>query len=84
MNNTVPAVIRQGNILRSSDGEYVYNIYEYSPNLPTMVVMILNDQLETVATKYDYSVDLFQSQIDSGTIVAFGADEIVGDPSSYR
>lgn len=76
--------IRNGALLRSNDGEYVYNIYEYEPGYITMTVMILNGQLETIATKYDYPVAVFQSQIDSGTIVDFGKDEIVGDPTSYQ
>lgn len=70
--------IKEGSILKSSDGEYVYNIYSYSPNNPTMVVDILNRNLETIATK-TWTVKDFQGQIDAGTIISFKEGEVIGE-----
>ncbi len=73
--------LKQGLILKSNDGEYVYNIYLFNPESETMVLDILDKNLNTVATKNQYSVALFRQQIESGTIVAFKDDEIIGAPN---
>lgn len=69
--------LKQGLILKSSDGEYVYNIYSFNPNEETMVVDILNRQLETLATR-NWKKEDFQKQVDAGTIVEFKDDELIG------
>lgn len=69
--------LKQGLILKSSDGEYVYNIYSFNPNEETMVVDILNRQLETLATR-NWKKEDFQKQVDSGTIVEYKDDELIG------
>ena len=69
--------LKQGLILKSTDGEYVYNIFSYNPNEEIMVVDILNRQLETLATR-KWKREDFQNQVDSGTIVAFKDDELIG------
>lgn len=69
--------LKQGLILKSSDGEFVYNIYSFSKNEEIMVVDILNRNLETLATRKWLKED-FQKQIDAGTIIAFKDDEIIG------
>lgn len=69
--------LKQGLILKSSDGEYVYNIYSYNPNEEIMVVDILNRQLETLATR-NWKKEDFQKQVDAGTIVEFKDDELIG------
>lgn len=70
--------LKQGLILKSLDGEYVYNIFSYSPNEELMIVDILNRNLETLATRYWKVVD-FQEQIDMGTIIEFEKDEYFGE-----
>lgn len=70
--------LKQGLMLKSPDGEYVYNIYSYNPNEKTMIVDILNRHLETVATR-NWEVEDFQKQIDWGTIIEFKEDEIIGE-----
>ncbi len=74
----MPITLKQGLILKSLDGEYVYNIYYYNPNEELMIVDILNRNLETLATRNWKVVD-FQKQIDSGTIIEFKEDEIIGE-----
>lgn len=69
--------LKQGLILKSSDGEFVYNIYSFSKNEEIMIVDILNRNLETLATR-KWSKEDFQKQIDAGTIIAFKDDEIIG------
>lgn len=69
--------LKQGLILKSSDGEYVYNIYSYNPDEEMMVVDILNRQLETLATR-NWKKEDFQKQVDAGTIVEFKDDELIG------
>jgi hypothetical protein len=75
---TIELELKQGLILKSNDGEYVYNIYSYSPDSETMILDILNRNLETIATKNRYSVELFKHQINVGTIVPFKDDEMIG------
>ena len=70
--------LKQGLILKSSDCEYVYNIYSYNPDEETMIVDVLNRNLETLATRR-WDIAGFQEQIDSGTIVEFKAGEIIGE-----
>jgi hypothetical protein len=70
--------LKQGLILKSNDGEYVYNIYSYSPDEDTMILDILDQDLNTVTTKNQYSVALFKQQIEAGTIVAYRDDEFIG------
>lgn len=69
--------LKQGLILKSSDGEYVYNIYSYNPDEEIMVVDILNRQFETLATR-NWKKEDFQKQVDAGTIVEFKDDELIG------
>lgn len=70
--------LHQGLILKSSDGEYVYNIFRYEDGDDTMTVDILNRNLETLATRR-WDKAGFQKQIDSGTIVEFKEGEIIGE-----
>lgn len=63
--------IKQGQLFRSSDKEFVYNIFMYSPESPTMVVDILNNEFGSITTKNEYSVEEFRKQIEYGTIVEF-------------
>jgi hypothetical protein len=70
--------LKQGLILKSSDGEYVYNIYSYQEGHPTMQLDILDKHLATVASKPNYSVEQFKTQIEAGTIVEFQPDEMIG------
>lgn len=70
--------LHQGLILKSSDGEYVYNIFRYEDGDDTMTVDILNRHLETLATRRWDKAE-FQKQIDSGTIVEFKEGEIIGE-----
>lgn len=72
--------LKQGLILKSSDGEYVYNIFSYSPGCETMTLDILDKHLSTVATKNNYPVESFMAQIDSGTIIPFMDYETIGIP----
>lgn len=74
----MPITLKQGLMLKSSDGEYVYNIYSYNPNEELMIVDVLNRHLETLATR-NWKVEDFQKQIDSGTIIEFKEDEIIGE-----
>ena len=69
--------IHEGLILKSIDGEYVYNIFSYNPNEEVMIVDILNRQLETLTTR-KWKKEEFQKQIDSGTIVEFKDNETIG------
>lgn len=73
--------LKQGLILKSNDGEYVYNIYSYSPGDDTMILDILDSKLNTVASKNEYSVQSFNQQIEAGTIVSFRDDELIGRPN---
>ena len=70
--------IKQGQLYRSNDGEYVYNIFAYDPDHDTMIVDILNSNLETIATKPEYPVSLFQDQLKRETIINFREDEPIG------
>lgn len=70
--------LNQGLILKSSDGEYVYNIFTHSPDEKTMTVDILNRNLETIATR-QWDVLDFQKQIDSGTIIEFEEGDVIGE-----
>lgn len=70
--------IKQGQLYRSNDGEYVYNIFAYDPDHDTMIVDILNSNLETIATKPEYPVALFKEQLERLTIVSFRNDELIG------
>lgn len=70
--------LKQGLILKSSDGEYVYNIFTYSPDEKTMTVDILSRNLETIATR-QWDVLDFQKQIDSGTIIEFEEGDVIGE-----
>lgn len=70
--------LKQGLMLKSSDGEYIYNIYSYSPDSETMVLDILDRNLNTLVTKNQYSVAQFLLQIKSGTIVEFEDNEVIG------
>ena len=70
--------IKQGLILKSSDDEYIYNIFSYVSNEEKMTVDILNRNLETLATR-QWRVEEFQKQIDNGTIIAFKDDEWIGN-----
>ena len=71
--------IKQGLIVKSSDGEFVYNIFSYHPDSEKMTVDVLNRNLETIATRR-WLVEDFQKQIDNGTIVSYRDDEWFGNP----
>ena len=71
--------IKQGLIVKSSDGEFVYNIFSYHPDSEKMTVDVLNRNLETIATRR-WVVEDFQKQIDNGTIVGYKDDEWIGNP----
>ena len=70
--------LKQGLILKSSDGEYVYNIYSCNPDEETVIVDVLNRNLETLATRQWDKAD-FQKQIDAGTIIEFNEGDIIGE-----
>ena len=72
--------LKQGLLLKSHDGEYVYNIFSYNPNEPSMIVDILNSQLETLTSR-KWQVKEFQEQIDAGTIVSYKDGELIGPPN---
>ena len=71
--------IKEGLIVKSSDGEYVYNIFSYYPDDERMTVDVLNNNLETIATRR-WLVSDFQKQIDNGTIVSYKDDECTENP----
>lgn len=71
-------MLKQGLILKSSDGEYVYNIFRYEDGDDTMTVDILNRHLETLATRQWDKAD-FQKQIDAGTIIEFNEGDVIGE-----
>lgn len=70
--------IKERMILKSSDGEYVYNIYSYSSHNRTMIVDVLNRNLETITSR-TWEVEDFEKQIEAGTIVPFQEGEVIGD-----
>lgn len=70
--------LKQGLILKSSDGEYVYNIFNFHEDADTMIVDVLNRNLETLASR-QWSKENFQKQIDNGTIIEFKEGEIIGE-----
>lgn len=74
----MPITLKQGLILKSSDGEYVYNIFNFNDNEDMMTVDILNRHLETLATR-QWTKESFQQQIAAGTIVEFKEGEIIGE-----
>lgn len=71
-------MLKQGLILKSSDGEYVYNIFRYEDGDDTMTVDILNRNLETINTRQWDKAD-FQKQIDAGTIIEFNEGDVIGE-----
>ena len=71
--------IKQGLIMKSSDGEFVYNIFSYHHDNEKMIVDVLNNKLESLATR-SWLVSDFQKQIDNGTIVPYKDDECIGNP----
>ena len=75
--------IKEGLIVKSSDGEYVYNIFSYHPDDERMTVDVLNNNLETIATRR-WLVSDFQKQIDNGTIVSYKDDECNENPSDEQ
>jgi len=70
--------LKQDLILKSIDGEYVYNIFSYNPNEEIMIVDILNRNLESLTTR-KWKTDDFQKQIDSGTIIEFKEGKTIGE-----
>lgn len=74
-------ILKQGLLLKSADGEYIYNIYSYNPDETHLSVDILNRQLETIATRV-WGIEDFQRQIDAGTIVNFEKDETIGQENN--
>jgi|PlaIllAssembly_1097288.scaffolds.fasta_scaffold00009_27 hypothetical protein len=70
--------LKQGLILKSSDGEYVYNIFNFHDDEDMMTVDVLNRNLESLASR-QWSKENFQKQIDNGTIVEFKEGEIIGE-----
>ncbi len=70
--------LKEGLILKSSDGEYVYNIFSIDEIAGTMTVDVLNRHLETLASR-QWLKENFQKQIDNGTIVEFKEGEIIGE-----
>lgn len=70
--------VKQGHLYRSADGEYIYNVFSYVPGYDTMILDILNSNLETIASRPQYLVSEFQKQLDSGTIVEFQEGEWIG------
>lgn len=69
--------LKQGLLLKSSDGEYVYNIYSYTPGVDAMIVDILTPQLETITSRQWSALD-FKKQIEAGQVVEFAEDEMIG------
>ncbi len=70
--------IKQGLILKSSDEEYVYNIFAYTENSESMIVDILNKNLETIATR-KWLVKDFKEQLELGTIIEFKEGDTIGE-----
>lgn len=70
--------LKEGLLLKSCDGEYVYNIFAFHPDCDTMTLDIMDANLSSVTTKYNYPVKLFMDQIKVGTIVPFKEDEGLG------
>ena len=69
--------IKEGLILKSADGEFVYNIYSLSKEQDLVIVDILNSRLETITTRR-WTINVLQDQIDRGTIIEFKPDEMIG------
>jgi hypothetical protein len=70
--------LKQGLILKSSDGEYVYNIFNFHDDEDIMTVDVLNRNLESLASR-QWSKENFEKQIDNGTIVEFKEGELIGE-----
>lgn len=69
--------IKQGLFLKSSDNEYIYNIFSLDEKNEKMEVNILNRNLETIASRW-WSISEFKSQLNAGTIDAIKEGEMLG------
>jgi hypothetical protein len=70
--------LKEGLLLKSIDGEYVYNIFAFQPDCDTMTLDIMDANLSSVTTKHNYPVKLFMDQIKAGTVVPFKENENLG------
>lgn len=69
-------ILQQGQMWKSSDDLYVYNIFSYSTDSPIMILDILDKELHWISTKYDYSVASFISQIEQNNIILYTDQDI--------
>lgn len=69
-NEFVCPSLEDGKMFKSFDDEYSYRIYEYSPNNLTMMVDILDKDLNSIASR-KWNVNEFTKQLKNETILEY-------------
>jgi hypothetical protein len=72
------SILKQGQLWKSSDNLYVYNIFSFYEDYPEMTLDILDIDLNWISTKYNYKVASFIDQIQQGNIINY-IDKVIED-----